>query len=293
MRELTIAAGAVRALLGFAVSRGANREILTKRSEIHPADLEDRDQRIPFAKYVVLMRAGQELCRGPALALHFGESVPVSEISLAHMLGASSETMTEGLALMNRYAPLTVEVDQVDAGDRFVFERGNGQVRIIDTRAHANESRELTESAFARMVCTGRRFGGESSDLKAVHVTHAEPSYRAEYDRIFRAPVTFRSHRNALLSDDSWMARKPPSTSRPTLDVLKAHSEALLEKLESAKSTSGRVESLLMTSLGNGGGTMTAIARPLGPRRHSLFRRLRAEGAALASALDRPRHHLP
>ncbi len=284
MRELTIAAGAVRALLEFAVSRGANREILTKRSEIHPSDLEDRDQRIPFAKYVVLMRAGQELCRDPALALHFGESVPVSEISLAHMLGASSETMTEGLALINRYAPLTVEVDQVDAGDRFVFERGNGQVWIIDTRAHPNEFPELTESAFARMVCTGRRFGGESSALKAVHVTHAEPSYRAEYDRIFRAPVTFRSHRNALLSDDSWMARKPPSTSRPTLDVLKAHSEALLEKLESAKSTSGRVESLLTT--------MTAIAGQLGLSRQSLFRRLRTEGVTFEGVLDGLRHQL-
>jgi len=269
MPELTIAAGAVRALLEFAVSRGANREILTERSGIHPSDLQDRDQRIPFSRYVALMRAGQELCRDPALALHFGESVPVSEISLAHMVGASSETMAEGLALINRYAPLTVEVDGVGTGDRFVFERGNGQVWIIDTRGNPNEFPELTESAFARMVC-----------------------YRAEYDRIFRAPVTFLSDRNALLSDDSWMARKPPSTSRPTLDVLRAHSEVLLEKLESSKSTRGRVEGLLMTSLGNDGATMGTVAGRLGLSRQSLFRKLKAEGVTFEKVLDDLRHTL-
>jgi AraC-like DNA-binding protein len=292
MGDLTIAAGPVRALFEFAVSRGADREILTERSGIHPSDLLDRDRRIPFARYVALMRAGQELCRDPALALHFGESVPVSEISLAHMVGASSETMAEGLALINRYAPLTVEVDGVGTGDRFVFERGNGQVWIIDTRGNPNEFPELTESAFARMVCTGRRFMGDPSALKAVHVTHAEPSYRAEYDRIFRVPVIFGSHRNALLTDDSWMARKPPSASRPILDVLSAHSEALLEKLESSKSTRGRVESLLMASLGNGGATMTAIASQLGLSRQSLFRRLRAEGVTFEAVLDGLRHKL-
>src|SRR2546422_3380251 len=106
------------------------------------------------------------------------------------------------------------------AGDRFVFERGDGQVWIIDTRENPNDFPELTESTFARMVCSSR--GRVSPSLKAVHVTHAEPPYRSEYDRIFRAPVTFRSHRNALLADDSWMAMKPPTPSRPMLDVLVA-----------------------------------------------------------------------
>src|SRR5436190_21962079 len=130
MRELTIAAGAVRALMEFAISRGASREILTERSRIDPSELQDRDRRVPFSKYVALMRAGQELCRDPALALHFGESVPIAQISLAGLVGASSETMAEGLALINRYAHLCVEVDQIGTGDRFKFERGVGAIRV-------------------------------------------------------------------------------------------------------------------------------------------------------------------
>jgi AraC-like DNA-binding protein len=292
MRELTIAAGIVSGLLEFAVSRGASRETLAERSRIDPSELVDRDQRVPFAKYVALMRAGQELCRDPALALHFGECVPLSEISLACQVGAYSETMAEGLALVNRYAPLMVEVDEVGTRDRFVFERGDGQVWIIDTRGNPNEFPELTESAFARMICTGRRFLGDLAILKEVHVTHAEPGHRAEYDRIFGVPVVFGSSRNALLADDSWMAQPPARSSRPVLDVLSAHSEALLEKLESSKSTRGRVEALLTPLLHTGGATIDAIASQLGFSRQSLFRRLKAEGVTFEAVLDDLRHEL-
>ena len=292
MRELTVAAGAVRALMEFAISRGASRGALMERSGIDPSDLQDRDHRVPFGKYVILMRTGQELCGDPALALHFGESVPMSEISLGCLVGAYSETMAEGLALINRYAPLTVDVDGCQTGDRFRFERGHGQVWIIDTRKNPNDFPELTESGFARMVCTSRRSIGDKPFLRAVHVTHTEPSYRAEYDRIFRAPVVFRSDRNALLSDDAWMDQMPPLSSRPMLDVVTAHSEALLEKLESSKSMRGRVENLLTPLLQTGGATMDAIASQMGLSRQSLFRKLRAEGVTFEEVLDGLRHKL-
>src|SRR5439155_20711883 len=133
---------------------------------------------------------------------------------------------------------------------------------------------------------------GDKAMLKPVNVTHAEPSYRAEYDRIFRAPVVFRSDRNALLTDDSWMALSPPSPSRPVLDVLKAHSEAMLEKLESLKSTRGRVEDLVTPLLPGGEATMDAIASRLGLSRQSLFRKLRAEGTTFEEVLDDLRHTL-
>src|SRR5258706_15997787 len=127
----TVGAQAVRALVELAVSRGAGREMLAARSGIDPLKLSDPDHRVPLAKYVALMRAGQELCRDPALALHFGEWVPVSEISLGCLVGVHSETMAEGLALINRYAPLTIEVDGVGTGDRFVYERGEGEIWVV------------------------------------------------------------------------------------------------------------------------------------------------------------------
>jgi len=241
---------------------------------------------------VALMKAGQDLCGDPALALHFGESVPMTEISLGCLVGAYSETMEEGLALVNRYAPLTVEVDGVEGGDRFQYELVDGGMWIVDTRENPNDFPELTESGFARMVCTGRRAFGDKPLLKAVHMTHVEPPYRAEYDRIFQVPLTFGSSRNALLADASWMAQKPALTSPPMLEVVTAHSEALLERLKGSRSARGRVEALLMSSLSNGGATMDAVASQLGTSRQSLFRKLRAEGVTFEGVLNDLRHTL-
>src|SRR5262245_34155240 len=292
MREGTVVAGAVRALFEFAVSRGASGGTLSERSGIDPSSLRDRDARVPFPRYVALMHAGQELCGDPALALHFGESVAVSEMSHVHAVGASAGTVAEGLALINRYAPLAIDVDVDGGGDRFEFERGDGEVWVIDRRVNPNDFPELTESTFVRMVSTGWAVPGAKSLLKAVHVTHAAPSYRAEYDRIFQVPVVFRSQRNALLTDDAWMSWTPPSSSRPALDVLTAHSEALLEKLQRSRSTRGRVEELLMPMLQTGEARMARVASRLGMSRQSLFRKLKSEGVTFEKVLDDLRHTL-
>ena len=289
MAELTIAAGGVRALIDVAVSRGASRDVLAERSRIELTELEDPDNRILFSKYVALMRAGQELCNDPALALHFGEAIDYSEISFTHQIGARS--MTEAMAVINRYARLTVEVENENA-ERFAFTRTGGQLWMIDTRKNANAFPELTESAFARMICTMRPYFGGKQLVKAVHFTHAAPVYRAEYDRIFGAPLVFESDKNAFLFDDSVMNFKPPAPSRYVAQVLTAHAEELLEKLESSKSVRDRVERLLTARLEGGDVSMEAIASELGLSRQTLFRRLKSEDTTFERVLDELRHRL-
>ena len=149
MRELTVAAGAVRALMELAVSKGASRMALAKRSRIDCADLEDADNRIPFSKYVALMRAGQELCNDPALALHFGESVDASEISAAHAVGGATN-FGDAVAQGNRYAALGVEVEGDGTGDRFQLRRVDGQLWLVDARRNPNALLKVRKSVMAR-----------------------------------------------------------------------------------------------------------------------------------------------
>ncbi len=286
MPELTIAASGVRALLELAVSKGAGRKALAERSRIDPADLQDRDNRVAISKYVALMRAGQELCNDPALALHFGEAVDVSEISLACGVGGF-ETIDEAFAQVNRYSSLGVEVEGAGTCDRYQLRRSAGQLWIVDARRNPNAFPELTESSFARMVCSTRRTFGDVKFFKGVHFTHAEPAYRAEYERIFRVPVIFESDENALLIDEALLSkyRLPPSSQYLT-GVLKDHAEALLRKMENSRSTRGRVESLLIPVLHEGDVGMDATAGKLGFSRQTLFRKLKAEDVTFVQVLN-------
>ena len=289
-RELTVAASAVCSLLDFAVSKGASRQSLIQRSGIKAAALLDRDNRIPFTSYVALMRAGQELCKDPALALHFGEAVDCSELSLP---AGGATNIGDALSQGNRYAPLVIEVETVGTVDRFGLVRDAGQLWLVDYRANPNDFPELTESGFARMVCSTRRFAGDAKMIKAMRVTHAEPSYRAEYDRIFRVPVAFSSDTNGMQIDEALMSGVTfPSPSKYVTGVLHDHAEKLLVRLDSSQSTCGRVEKLLVPILHTGDVTVDRVASELGLSRQTLFRKLKAEGATFQQVLDQLRHRL-
>jgi AraC-like DNA-binding protein len=289
MRELTMAASGVRALLDFAVSRGASRTVLAERSGINPAELADSDNRILFSKYVALMKAGQELCNDPALALHFGDAIDLSEISIS--VPSAITTIDEAFAQVNRYARLVVEVEGVGSGDRYQLKRAAGQLWVVDARRNASDFPELTETTFARMVCSTRRCFRDTPFFKAVHFTHAEPAYRADYERIFRVTVVFGSDKNALQIDEALLSKyRIPPSSRYASGVLRDHAEALLQKLESSQSTRGRVEGLLVPVLHSGDAAVDAVAGKLGLSRYTLFRRLKAEGVTFQQVLDELRH---
>jgi AraC-like DNA-binding protein len=290
MTENTIAAGNARALMDLAVTKGANRQALAARSGIDPAELQEQDNRVPFKKYIALMRTAQELCRDPALALHFGEAVDFAEISVVGLIGRASETMADGFAQFNRYARLVVDDGQVT--DRLVLERSAGQLWMVDTRQYADDFPEFAETSFARMVCTSRRWFPEAQFIKAVHFTHPAPAYRAEYDRVFQLPVVFESDKNALLTDEAWLTHRNPHASRYVFGILSAHAEELLQYLERSKTTRGRVESLLMPILHTGEASVDLIASKMGISRQTLFRKLRAEGLTFEKVLDELRHKL-
>ena len=287
--ELTVAAGLARGLMEFAVSKGASQAALAERSGIDPAALQDQDNRIPFAKYVALMRAGKELAHDPALALHFGETNDMSQISVVGLIGNASETMAQAFVQISRYGRLVVEFD--GPANRFRLEHDHAGTWAVDNREHPNDFPELTESTFARMICGPRQFG-VTQLAKAVEVTHAAPAYLDEYARIYQAPVTFGAARNAVLLDDKWTTHRIQLQPRYAFGILCEHADALLKQLQNSKSTRGRVESLLMPVLHTGDASMDTVAGKMALSRQTLFRRLKAEGTSYEKVLDELRHKL-
>jgi AraC-like DNA-binding protein len=289
MAELTVGAGLPRGLVTIAVAKGADANDLLRRSGISQADLDDQDNRIPMANYIALMRAARTLTGEPALALHYGEEVDLSELSITGLIMNASETMGDAFAQMNRFGRLAIEYD--GGGDRFAMKMDVRGVWLVDTRANPNDFPELTEVTFARMVCSPRRFVPRPHVLE-VHVTHPAPSYRAEYDRIFRCPVVFDAEWNALRMDPETPKFRVALQPRYVFGVLGERAEMLLKELEQSRTTRGRVESLLMPILHTGDIGMDVIAARMAVSRQTLFRRLKAEDITFEKLLDDLRHRL-
>jgi AraC-like DNA-binding protein len=184
------------------------------------------------------------------------------------------------------------------ASDRIVYVRDNGKFWMKFTSPVYVQHPLITESGFARCVCSARAMF-KSSNVpikmpfpKAIHFTYAEPTYRAEYDRIFGVPLVFRSGMNALLLDEELFSIKPPRTNPYLSRVLVARAEGLLKHLDSSQSTRGRVEGLLIRSLPAGEANIETIANKLGLSRQTLFRKLKAEGVTFEQVLNELRYKL-
>ncbi len=292
MTEATVSAGYAGALLDFAISKGADREALLAQSGISAGDLMDQDNRIAFTRFVALMRAGKVLLDDPALGLHFGEAVDLHDFSIVGLIARSAETMAEAFAQVNRFGKLVVEVEGVGDGDRLQITPDEDGLWLTDTRHNPNDFPELTESTFARMICTHARDFGDVSFIKAVHVSHDAPAYAAEYERILNVPVTFSSDRNALLIDPVFLSIKLSPSRGYVFGSLSKHAEALLKDLERSKTVRGQVEGALIPILHTGDISMELIAEKLGQSRQTLYRKLKAEGVSFEKLLDELRHQM-
>ncbi|HUR83476.1 MAG TPA: AraC family transcriptional regulator ligand-binding domain-containing protein [Thermoanaerobaculia bacterium] len=280
MNDPTVAASAARALMDFAIAKGCALAQLVRRSGIDPAGLHDDERRIPLENYIALMRAAKELSGDPAFALHFGESDEGIERSFACMMGVFSPTMAEALA-----HPESLSTSE----DRIQLERVGDQFWAVDTRDNAGFP-EGAEANFARSICAGRRLFPGFDFAKELHFRHAEPSYRAEYDRVFRIPIVFGSDRNAVLFDGAFFALASQAPASRAIDIVKARAESLLQR--DAGSTRERVEELLASALHTADVHVDSVAGRLGVGRHTLFRKLKAEGVTFKQVLDELRRKL-
>ncbi|MCE3289324.1 MAG: AraC family transcriptional regulator [Caulobacter sp.] len=289
--EFTVGAGFARGLLDFAVGKGADRDALLKAAGLEAAALEDVTHRLPFSGYVALMRAAKTATGDPALALHYGEQVDISKVSIVGLISQAAPDMIGGFTMLNRFVRLIVETRNGGNGERFQLVRDRKGIWVIDARLNPDVFPELTESALAQLVCGPRRHG-QPDTLKEVHFTFPAPAYADEFERIFAVPVVFGSDRNGFLVDDRMLRLPVGLLPDYAGDLLTERAQAQLAQLDSSKSARGRVEAVLAPMVRAGQPGMDAVADALKISRQRLYRQLRAEGTSFEQVLDGLRHRL-
>lgn len=292
MSDATVSAGFAAALLQFAASKGADRARLLAWAEIDPDALADADNRVPMARFVQLMRAGKVLSGDPALALEFGAAGDFRRISIVGLIAYASATMAEALTQLNRYGRLVMELDGIADGPRFEIVQENDARWMIDRRANPDAFPELTEATWSRFICATRRDFPQAVYALAAQVTHAAPSHRDAYERLWQVPVKFSAGRNAIQTTTTWGEVQIQPDNRYVFGVFTERGDALLRELEIATTLRGRIENLLLAALHTGDVSIEAVARKLETSRQTLHRNLKAEGVTFEHVLDQLRQRM-
>jgi AraC-like DNA-binding protein len=295
MREPTVAASWPRSLLDFAEARGADRDEMMRRSAIQPGDLADSNDRVPLEKYVALLDAAIDLSGNSALALEYGEHVPMDDLSIVPLVATGAATAGDVSEKVNRYSALMLDDGEERKPAEFVQRDGKLWIKLTSWVYAAHPA--VTESAVARTVCGARRmlssFGG-GGILKQfpleIHFTFPEPSHRNEYDRLFGVPLVFDSDMNAIAVDPAILSMPMPKPFGAAAAVATEKAEELLTRLESDRPTRSAVEKALTKGFSSGDIRMETIARQMGLSRSTLFRKLKEEGVTFDEVLSALRH---
>ncbi len=288
----TISAGYPRALLDFAVSKGADRQALLDGAGLTAGALERQDDRVPLDRYLALFDVAAALTRTPAIALQFGEAVRMQDISIVGLICEACETTAAVGHALNRYAALVLD----DArGEPATLMRGvmdGSSLWVEFPHDLFTAHRAIVEAEFARLVWNTRIMFRDDPAFanmdypRQIHFTHADPGYAEDYARIFGAPVVFGSRWNAMQIDAAFITLRQPPVNRYVFGVLSERADALLKSLQDAATMRGRVESQLGRVLHTGEIGMNAIAAKLGVSRQTLYRALKAEGVTFEAVLD-------
>ncbi|MEY4510250.1 MAG: hypothetical protein RLZZ450_2372, partial [Pseudomonadota bacterium] len=125
-----------------------------------------------------------------------------------------------------------------------------------------------------------RRTVGQDALPYGVYFSHAEPSHRAEYRRIFGGSERFGHDFTGLEFDRAWLDRAPLHRSAELYEALLPHAERALERVTGGSNLPLRVQHQIASSHTIQKATMHTVAQGLGMSVRSLRRRLLDEGTS-------------
>lgn len=292
MAQETVSAGYAKAMFDFAVSQGTAEDQLIELTNFELADFDDLDKRLLMSDYIILVRTAQKLTNDAALVLHFCEHTNIEKFTIVGLICGSVPTMADALKQLNRFSHLVAETDLAMKDQRFQLQPDEKGLWLEDKRTNPNHFYELTEATFGRFAVEFNRYFAGQPFLLALHVTHAKPSYAAEYERLFNVPIHYDSPKNAMLVDPRWLSVEISPTTEYAFGILSQHAEKLLQQLKNSTSVKGKVESLLLPKLHTGDANMQWVAQEMAITRQTLYRKLKSENTSFEILFDELRHKM-
>jgi AraC-like DNA-binding protein len=207
------------------------------------------------------------------LGLHLAEQLPPGSLDIIDYLTRSAPTLGAAFEHFIRYGALLANAGQLG----FSVEQGEARFHHHAAGAVAGISQLL----LALVLVRARQFTGVPVKPTRVEFMHSLRGARAEYARIFQAPVTFGRPVDALYFDSALMDL-PLRAADPRLAALLAESaDRMLAAVPPPDSFVSSVRLAVSDAIAAGDVRVQRIAKRLGMTARTLQRRLAELGSSM------------
>ncbi|PID41642.1 MAG: AraC family transcriptional regulator [Proteobacteria bacterium] len=280
-KMIMVDASSARGLAAYLVSQGLAPQELEKRTHISLEELEKPDQRLTIQNYNLLWDIALEYTGNPALGLVLGEQLKEEHMSVISHIFFNSGTLRQALEQLSRLFQLINEGMRADfeMDEKFAWLKYTWE----DARHYSVPNMERTMSA---SVNRARVYLDSPLKLEYVSFQHPRPDYHEEYSRIFQCPLKFNDTCCSLVFEKHFLDYELPKSNPYLRQILLRHVEPLLNKIRARKSITIQVRNLIEKRLSKDGFDAERLAQKLGMSRHTLYRRLKAEGHSFQELIE-------
>jgi len=245
-------------------------------------DLESPDSTLPLHIYQQLWALALSHTNDTQLGLRLALKPYNNEMSLVSHVFFNSENLREGLKQYIRYFALinnSLRVELSTTEDQAIL-------RFICEQADNYCSQDMEHTLALSVMRIKQHLNPKASiALDEVHFQH-QNSDSSLYHKVFQCPVIFNQPHSSLIFKKKYLDYVFPQKSTHLFNFLINHLEKLLSKLKKEAGLTQQVSRLIDKSLANGAIDAGNIAQSVHMSRHTLYRRLKAEGVSYHELLD-------
>lgn len=237
------------------------------------------DQRISVRATFQTLERLLELFDDPTLGLRAGQLTDQGTFGVVEHAAAASSNMRAAIEAVIRHMSVLSEASEcwlTVEGERACF----WYAPLIP---HPAASNDMIIGASIRLV---KRLCTDAIEPQEVWVVHERPSYADQYQAVWKCPVVFGKHVNAIWFDAKWLDHPMPGANPTMAAVFDRKAAAIAASLHQTGTLSRRVRERLQAQLAAGSVEMAGVARSLRLSTATLRRRLDAEGASFSNILD-------
>jgi len=280
----SVAAASIQSVCAYLESQNYSLDEWRERHSLSRDDIMAPDGRFQLTVLHDVLDHAVAVTKNPSVGLLIGAVISTSSMGVIGHILFNNRTLGEALtqyvrlaALVNEGLAVELEVDDGEAIVSFDY--------IQPELYHAvNIDRMLVQT-----VARAKKYVSEQVYMTRVGFHHPEPESRAAYVDYFDCPLNFSEPRSYIAFEEKFLDFELPQRNPYLHQALSRQVESLLSRLRQRRSLSARVRHLVNGRLSQGEFDAEAIASELCVSRHTLYRRLKAEGNSFHDIIESAR----
>ncbi len=248
------------------------------------SQLNGPDQRVPADAYYRLWDFAEQLTGDPAVGLHAGETVDPESMGLVGHVFFNCDTLGDAVSQYVRLHRL------INESIALSFEQTEDQAILCwqpDTASHY--CRQDMDRTLASAITRTRHFIFPDFAVEWIELAHPQPSYAAEYRRLFGGEVLFGATTTRVGFSSRHLGRPIPRRNPYIYSAVLKQVNTILARWQPQRSFSRKVRRLVAHQMATDRVNADTLAQQCHMSRQTLYRRLKREGVSFHDLVEQVR----